>query len=355
MPTATPYNAANATIPSVPSDDPRGLGWNLVFIGVPAEPSHIRWLRSAYPDATWLQECKPTQIVDKFGRPPIAMQALSLIARPEVTSAARTSEGREEESVSTIMTVDGPKTSAEDVTRTVDRDGSRRRPTEASGGLPRSSPPASNAEEEESTSKSGYVASRPEGSGQSGSQQPRTSTTVTDMPSESPLPSPKPAASQPQSYASSSSPGSHHADPSSAIPPPHRTTTTSEIPIVITSGHVVVSHETLSINQTVTLGSGSTITKLALETNHAGDTVVVEGVVTSSKQPQSPQITESSYVGNSGAITSTQIVFDTSASDSPLPSSTATLVNAGFGIGEFRHGLVVVLAIVGATLLVARI
>lgn len=350
MPTAVMYTPANVTIPAIPTDDPRGLGWNLALIGVAADPSQIRWLRSVYSDATWLRECKPTQVLEKVGRPPIAMQALSLIARPEVTGAAGTDTSTEGD-VETILTIAPPKTASEKATMTEHGEQARHRPNTTSGASPssRASAPvpskvaygaSSDSEYATSTSVELETPQTQEGSksaaapnNQSGSQQPSLATAV---PHTRPNGSPE--------VSSSNAP-----EPSSASSPGESASAVSELAISVQSGHVVLSDTTLSINKTVTLGSGSIVTNIALETDAAGKTVVVQGVVTSLGS-QLPQITGSYTAGSLGSVT--HIVYEAATSSKSRPSSSPppSLTNVGNEFGRLRNGGMMVLAVSFAVL-----
>ena len=54
--------------------------------------------------------------------------------------------------------------------------------------------------------------------------------------------------------------------------------------VLVTSGYVVYSGKTLTVGGTATLGSGRTVTHIALQTDSAGATVIVGNTVTSAPQ-----------------------------------------------------------------------
>ena len=116
---------------------------------------------------------------------------------------------------------------------------------------------------------------------------------------------------------------------STIVPTTGVTSNLQDIPEVsVTDGHVLVQGHTLDMNETVTLGSGSVVTRVALKTNGEGETIFYGDTITTS--PHAKSVTTIAPIMPSGTL-------QAPSTTDPYFTEKPSLANPNEGLRSYGH------------------
>ncbi|KAK5165396.1 uncharacterized protein LTR77_008925 [Saxophila tyrrhenica] len=361
MPTSVFYPAASFAYDTVQTATGKGLHWSLHPTYVVAGPLEVSWFRSVYSDQAPLQECKPTSTMGTNGRPPIALQPYGMIG-PTVSTAEAVSTTAQPIPAHTLGRIHGLATQLTESSAATQAndEGDRERQSEH---IETANPSEQTTRPVQHQSYAAHSTRHPPSvtSTSKLEETVRVSRYRTDPASSSKIATSETTATRHDKqepagtytiHSGKTTPpgGSAVSVPIATIPvvmsgttvlnsqispisnsPSHAVQVFGNVTLSMTDGNVVFHGQTLVISSTLTIGTGSAITRLALGTDSAGDTVFLgESTISANRstvarvqptiQSSLPRLTYATQAPSSSVASSPGLVSASSAESSLRPT-----------------------------------